>query len=133
LICWHEANISAVGGFHDHIPPPLAVRPDNLTYTEKAHDGSNYTFAFDRLGGRLPTWVISPYTPKGYLENFGTDPVTGKPYPYSATSILKTLGYLWDLKDLTPRVSHSPSFDHLIGPVFRSDTATVLTTPHTFA
>ena len=132
MSCWREANSSAVGGFHDHIPPPLAVRPDDLTYTEKAHDGSNYTFEFDRLGGRLPTWIISPYTPQGYLENFGTDPVTGKAYPYSATSILKTLGLLWDLEDPTPRVSHSPSFDHLIGPTLRG-TPYRLTTPHLFA
>jgi len=110
----------------------LAVRPDDLTYTETAHDGSNYTFEFDRLGGRLPTWIISPYTPQGYLENFGTDPVTGKAYPYSATSILKTLGLLWDLEDPTPRVSHSPSFDHLIGPTLRR-TPGRLTTPHLFA
>ncbi|KAL7914407.1 phospholipase C PLC-C [Trichoderma velutinum] len=121
------------GGFHDHIAPPLAVRPDTLTYTEKAKDGSTYTFEFDRLGGRMPTWLISPYAPKGYIENFGIDPATGKPYTYSATSVLKTLGLLWDLEDLTPRVSHSPSFDHLIGPKLRKDTPTSLTTPHTFA
>ncbi|KAE8348662.1 phosphoesterase [Aspergillus coremiiformis] len=120
------------GGFFDHVPPPLAVRPDNLTYTETAKNGQNYTLSFDRLGGRLPTWIISPYTKKGHVEQYGTDPVTGKPSPYSATSVLKTLGYLWDIKDFTPRVAHSPSFDHLIGKTKR-DTPITLRTPHTFS
>lgn len=81
----------------------------------------------------MPTWLISPYAPKGYVEQFGTDPVTHKPYPYTATSVLKTLGYLWDLDDFTPRVSHSPAFDHLIGPASRYDTPSTLAVPHTFA
>ncbi|KAG6863417.1 hypothetical protein C0991_005906 [Blastosporella zonata] len=120
------------GGFFDHVAPPLAVRPDNLTYTSTAVDGSVYTFQFDRLGGRMPTFLISPYTPKGFTENNGTNPATNQPYPYTATSVLKTLGYLWNLADLTPRVSNSPAFDHLIGPDFRSDTPVNLTTPQTF-
>ncbi|KAL3459308.1 phosphoesterase [Aspergillus heterothallicus] len=119
------------GGFFDHVAPPLAVRPDNKTYTETAADGESYTFTFDRLGGRMPTWLISPYTPKGHIEDDGVDPVTGKTASYSATSVLKTLGYLWDLEDFTPRVSHSPAFDHLIGPHKRSSPAT-LANPHVF-
>ncbi|KAJ5875420.1 uncharacterized protein N7473_012767 [Penicillium subrubescens] len=107
------------GGFYDH------------TYTEKAKDGSSYTLNFDRLGGRMPTWLVSPYAPAGYVENFGVDPATGKSASYSATSVLKTLGYLWDLKDFTPRVSHSPAFDHLIGPKVRKAPQT-LANPHPF-
>lgn len=120
------------GGFFDHVAPPLAVRPDNLTYTEKAPDGKEYTLQYDRLGGRMPTWLISPYTPAGYIENEGTDPATGEASYYSATSVLKTLGYLWDLEDLSPRVSHSPAFDHLIGPVARWDAPIILANPHPF-
>jgi phospholipase C len=120
------------GGFFDHVPAPLAVRPDNKTYTEVAPDGSSYTLNFDRLGGRMPTWLISPYASKGYIENKGEDPVTGQTASYSATSVLKTLGYLWDLEDFTPRVSHSPSFDHLIGPSLRSNTPKALANPHPF-
>ncbi|KAJ5192348.1 hypothetical protein N7449_008490 [Penicillium cf. viridicatum] len=119
------------GGFFDHVAPPLAVRPDNKTYTETAYDGSSYTFSFDRLGGRIPTWLLSPYAPKGHVEGYGTDPVTGESSPYSATSVLKTLGYLWDLKDMSPRVEHSPAFDHLIGPNART-TPDTLQNPHTF-
>lgn len=120
------------GGFYDHVPSPLAVPPDNLTYTEPAHDGENYTFSFDRLGGRMPTWLISPFTPRGHIENFGINPTTGEPEAYSATSVLKTLGYLWDIPDFTPRVSNSPSFDHLIGPRARNDAPHLLTCPRPF-
>ncbi|KAJ7115058.1 phosphatidylglycerol specific phospholipase C [Mycena crocata] len=120
------------GGFHDHVPSPLAVPPDNKTYTETAHDGSKYTFHFDRLGGRMPTWLVSAYTPKGHVEDLGTNPATGKPEAYSATSVLKTLGLLWDFADFTPRVSNSPSFDHLIGPDMREDAPLILTAPRPF-
>ncbi|KAF7375963.1 putative Phosphatidylglycerol specific phospholipase C [Mycena sanguinolenta] len=120
------------GGFHDHVPSPLAVPPDNKTYTETAHDGEVYTFHFDRLGGRMPTWLISSYTPKGHLESMGTNPATGAVEAYSATSVLKTLGLLWDFEDFTPRVSNSPSFDHLIGPTMRQDAPLILTPPLPF-
>ncbi|KKK20523.1 phosphatidylglycerol specific phospholipase C [Aspergillus rambellii] len=113
------------GGFFDHVVPPLAVRPDNKTYTETAPDGANYTLTYDRLGGRMPTWLVSPYAPRGYIENYGINPATGETSSYSATSVLKTLGYLWDLEDLTPRVSHSPAFDHLIGHTRRNAVATL--------
>jgi len=120
------------GGFHDHVPSPLAVRPDNKTYTEKAHDGETYTFEFDRLGGRMPTFLVSGYTPKGHVENMGTNPATGAVEAYSATSVLKTLGLLWDIEDFTPRVSNSPSFDHLIGTKLRNDAPVTLTVPKPF-
>lgn len=121
------------GGFHDHVPSPLAVRPDNLTYTETAANGQSYTLDFNRLGGRMPTWLISPLAPKGRVEDYGINPATGEPEPYSATSVLKTLGYLYDLDDFTPRVANSPSFDHLIGPTPRNDAPMVLAVPSTFS
>ncbi|KAJ7457212.1 putative phosphatidylglycerol specific phospholipase C [Mycena galericulata] len=120
------------GGFHDHVVSPLAVQTDNKTYTETAEDGEVYTFHFDRLGGRMPTWLVSAYTPSGFIENLGTNPLTGAPEPYSATSVLKTLGLLWDFEDFTPRVSNSPSFDHLIGPKMRNDAPVTLAVPSPF-
>ncbi|KAG6848034.1 hypothetical protein H0H93_003983 [Arthromyces matolae] len=120
------------GGFFDHVPPPLAVRPDNLTFTSTAADGSVYTFEFDRLGGRMGTFLISPYAPKGHVENDGTNLANRESSSYTATSVLKTLGLLWDLEDLTPRVSNSPAFDHLIGPKARKDAPVTLVNPHPF-
>jgi phospholipase C len=100
------------GGFHDHVAPPVASRPDNQTFTTSTPDG-DYTFTFDRLGGRLPTFLISPYVNKGFVEQFGRSNA-GQPASYSATSILRTLGYLWDFTPFNTRIEESPSFDHLI-------------------
>lgn len=132
---WDETlfilTFDETGGFHDHVPPPLAVRPDSLTYTEIAPNGQNYTFAFDRLGGRIPTILISPWVGKGLVEQKGTDS-NGKTVSYSASSILRTLGYLWDFEPFTPRVGASPSFDHLVRNVKRDDTPTALPEPNAF-
>lgn len=119
------------GGFHDHVPPPLAARPDDLTYTETAPNGEKYTFSFDRLGGRIPTILISPWVGKGLVEQKGTNS-NGKTVSYSASSILRTLGYLWDFAPFTPRVGASASFDHLIRNVLRDDTPTALPEPNAF-
>lgn len=119
------------GGFHDHVPPPLAARPDNLTYTETAPNGEKYTFSFDRLGGRIPTLLISPWVGKGQVEQKGINS-DGKTVSYSASSILRTLGYLWDFEPFTPRVGTSASFDHLIQDVKRADTPVKLPEPTPF-
>lgn len=113
------------GGFYDHVPPPLAPRPDNLTYTEEAANGANYTFSFNRLGGRIPTLLISPWVEKGFVEQKGTNS-DGETVSYSASSLLRTLGYLWDFEPFTPRVGGSASFDHLIRTSQRMDTPTSL-------
>ncbi|KAJ5112525.1 hypothetical protein N7532_000570 [Penicillium argentinense] len=119
------------GGFHDHVPPPLAPRPDGLTYTEVAPNGENYTFFFDRLGGRVPTLLISPWVAKGVVEQKGTNS-DGEMVSYSASSLLRTLGYLWDFEPFTPRVSGSASFDHLIRSSKREDTPVSLPVPKHF-
>ncbi|KAJ5287634.1 Phosphoesterase [Penicillium angulare] len=132
---WNETlfvlTFDETGGFHDHVRPPLATRPDNLTYTETAPNGEKYTYEFNRLGGRIPTFLISPWTSKGYVEQKGTDK-TGATVSYSASSLLKTLGYLWDFDAFTPRVEDAASFDHLILSTIRSDAPTALPNSEAF-
>lgn len=122
---WNETlfvlTFDETGGFHDHVPPPLAPRPDNITYTETAPNGEDYTFSFDRLGGRVPTLLISPWVEKGVVEQKGTNS-DGETVSYSASSLLRTLGYLWDFEPFTPRVGGAASFDHLIQCTKREDT-----------
>ncbi|CAK4034210.1 phosphoesterase [Lecanosticta acicola] len=119
------------GGFHDHMPPPLAVRPDNLTYTATTPNGQNYTFHFDRLGGRMPTWLISPWVEGAHVEKTGTN-CDRETVAYSSTSILRTLGYLWNFGPFTPRVEKAPSFDHLVRAYLRTDTPAKLPEVVTF-
>ncbi|KAJ5648197.1 Phosphoesterase [Penicillium lividum] len=126
---WNETlfvlTFDETGGFHDHVPPPLAARPDNLTYTETSPNGESYTYEFNRLGGRIPTFLISPWISKGFVEQKGTNNV-GKTVSYSATSLLRTLGYLWDFAPFNPRVDEAASFDHLILSSLREDVPSAL-------
>lgn len=101
------------GGFHDHVAPPLAPEPDNLTYTATTPAGKDYTFHFNRLGGRMPTLLVSPWVERAHVEGKGTN-AAGETVSYSATSILRTLGYLFDFEPYNDRVEWSPSFEHLI-------------------
>ncbi|KAL4916857.1 phosphoesterase [Aspergillus aurantiobrunneus] len=119
------------GGFHDHVPAPLAPRPDDLTFTLETPNGQNYTFPFDRLGGRIPTLLISPWVAKGAVEQMGTNH-NGETISYSATSILRTLGHLWDFDPFTLRVEHAASFEHLIQGSARQDTIETLPEPVPF-
>lgn len=116
------------GGFGDHVPPPVGVPAgDDLTYTETAQDGQNITFAFDRLGVRVPTVLISPWLGKGLIENKGQN-FGGE---YSHTSILNFLSELWGIEKLTPRVESSATFEHLFLDTIRSedDSPTILPEP----
>ncbi|RAL11777.1 phosphoesterase superfamily protein [Aspergillus homomorphus CBS 101889] len=124
-------SFDETGGFHDHVPPPLAPAPDSLAYTATTPSGEKYTFPFNRLGGRIPTLLISPWVGKGYVEQKGTD-IEGETVSYSASSILRTLGYLWDFEPFTPRVEYAASFDHLIQTRARNDTPATLPEPVAF-
>lgn len=132
---WNETllllTFDETGGFHDHVPPPLAPRPDDLTYSETAPNGEKYEFSFNRLGGRVPTILISPWVAKGVVEQQGTNS-DGETVSYSASSMLRTLGYLWDFDPFTPRVEGAASFDHLIQDEQRTDTPTSLPQPKAF-
>lgn len=77
------------GGFFDHVPPPKTVPPDDHTTI----------FAFDRLGVRVPTLLISPWVEAGVLH---TD--------MDHTSVLKYLTDRWDLGPLGERVHQASSF-----------------------
>lgn len=50
-------------------PPPLATRPDNANFTELAPDGIEHSIYLDRLGARVPTFLLSPWVQQGYVEN----------------------------------------------------------------
>nr|ABG20595.1 PLC-A [Aspergillus clavatus] len=117
------------GGFADHVSPPENVPPgDDLTYTETARDGKASTFAFDRLGIRVPTVLMSPWVGKGVVQN----KPSGQPGEFTHTSILKYVADLWGLEYLSPRVEWSASFEDLITDTFRDDTPERLPEPADF-
>lgn len=60
FITWDES-----GGFYDHVPPPKACHPEN--------NPSADTPRFDRLGFRVPLYVISPFVVRQYVSKYVTD------------------------------------------------------------
>lgn len=106
-------------------PPVNVPAGDGRTYTETAQDGQNITFAFDRLGVRVPTVLISPWVGKGLVEKKGQN--NGGEYTH--TSILNFLSELWGIEKLTPRVEYSSTFEHLILDTIRSDDDSPTTLP----
>lgn len=79
------------GGYYDHVPPPAAVAPDGIapriTVPPDAPGG------FDRLGFRVPGFVISPYARPDYVSSVTHD----------HTSILKFIETKWNLGAMTLR------------------------------
>ena len=84
------------GGFYDHVAPPPATPPGDLQTAGYVQHG----FRFDRLGVRVPTLVISPFTPRGVIDH--TD--------YDHTSMLKTVQKLFGMGSLTNRDAAAEDF-----------------------
>jgi phospholipase C len=56
------------GGIYDHVPPP-ACPPDTPFIAQPADTGTLDSFAFDRLGVRVPAILISPWVQAGTVIN----------------------------------------------------------------
>jgi phospholipase C len=56
------------GGFYDHVPPPAACPPDDIAPEEGGELGG-----YDRLGPRVPLYVISPWAKHGHVSHVVTD------------------------------------------------------------
>jgi phospholipase C len=76
------------GGFHDHVPPPKAVPPDEFVKE----------YAFDRLGVRVPAILVSPWLARGVDHT-----------EFDHTSLLRYLSDKWQLAPLTKRVDAANS------------------------
>jgi phospholipase C len=59
------------GGFFDHVGPGDAPNPDGRNSPNPDDDAPFQVpaFAFDRLGLRVPTLIVSPWVPRGIVEN----------------------------------------------------------------
>lgn len=78
------------GGYYDHVPPPAAVKPDDIPPMLTSGDLPG---GFDRYGFRLPSGVVSPYARPDYVSKVVHD----------HTSILKLIETKWNLPALTYR------------------------------
>jgi len=83
------------GGYYDHVPPPAAVKPDNIP--PDIHVPPNRPGAYDRYGFRVPAVIVSPYARRDYVSHVVHD----------HTSILKLIETKWNLPVLTHRDAHA--------------------------
>jgi phospholipase C len=89
------------GGYYDHVPPPVAVPPDDVPPDLPVGYPPG---GFDRYGFRVPSGVVSPYAKKDFVSHT----------VYDHTSILKTVEEKWNLPALTRRDANATSlFDML--------------------
>lgn len=89
------------GGYYDHVPPPVAVPPDNIA--PQVPPGQEFD-GFGRYGFRVPCAVISPWARPLYVSHF----------VYDHTSILKLVETKWNLPALTFRDANAhPLLDML--------------------
>ncbi len=79
------------GGYYDHVPPPSAVRPDDVRAMIAPGDPPGVVF--NRLGFRVPSGVVSPRAKPDYVSRVVHD----------HTSILKLIETKWNLPALTRR------------------------------
>jgi phospholipase C len=79
------------GGYYDHVPPPMAVKPDDVPPMFAATDPLGGVF--DRYGFRVPSGIVSPYAREDYVSDVVHD----------FTSILKLIETKWNLPALTFR------------------------------
>jgi phospholipase C len=79
------------GGYYDHVPPPPAVKPDNIP--PGADVKETITGAYDRYGFRVPTVIVSPFAKRNYVSH----------QVHDTTSILKLIETKWNLGALTYR------------------------------
>jgi phospholipase C len=96
------------GGFYDHVATPVdhVPNPDGMIGPEP------YYFRFDRLGVRVPTFLISPWVDKGTVIH---EPVGPTPYSqFEHSSIPATVKKLFNLKSnfLTKRDAWAGTFEN---------------------
>ncbi|KAM7259481.1 hypothetical protein ACFE04_015222 [Oxalis oulophora] len=95
------------GGFYDHVPTPVdhVPNPDGMFGPEP------YFFRFDRLGVRVPTFLISPWVEKGTVIHEPDGPTPYSQFEHS--SIPATVKKLFNLKSnfLTKRDAWAGTFE----------------------
>eukprot|EP00253_Pinus_taeda_P001155 PITA_01155 len=97
------------GGFYDHVPTPVTGVPspdDKVT--------APFFFKFDRLGVRVPTFMISPWIRKGIVIHGPTGPHPSSQFEHS--SIPATVKKLFNLKSgfLNKRDAWAGTFEGII-------------------
>jgi phospholipase C len=120
---WNTTLLAIVydehGGLYDHVPPPAAVSPDGI-------NSASPFFAFDRLGVRVPTVLVSPYIEPGTIVD---DTV------FDHTSLISTARKVfikqgWEDTFLTQRDKAAETFEWVLTRATPRDRKTVADPTH---
>jgi phospholipase C len=84
-------NYDEGGGYYDHVPPPRAIKPDDIPPTIQVPPDA--PAGYDRYGFRVPAVIVSPFARRDYVSHVVHD----------HTSILKLIQTKWNLPALTFR------------------------------
>ena len=84
------------GGYYDHVPPPRAIKPDNIPPLTKPGDAPG---DYGRYGFRVPLIVVSPWARRAYVSRVVQD----------HTSITAFIERKWNLPAMTFRDANADS------------------------
>ncbi|QCR44866.1 hypothetical protein C1N91_16315 [Curtobacterium sp. SGAir0471] len=87
------------GGIYDHVPPPAGVASPSGSPTP-----GEMGFTFDRLGGRVPAFVVSAYTEPGTIIN----------EPMHHAAVIRTLTEQHGLEPLTHRDAEATGIHNVL-------------------
>lgn len=79
------------GGYYDHVPPPRAVKPDDIA--PRIDPVTDEPGGYDRYGFRVPAVVVSPYARRNHVSHRVRD----------HTAVMKFIETKWNLPALTFR------------------------------
>jgi phospholipase C len=107
------------GGIYDHVVPPKCT-PGGYTASADA-TGTGETFAFDRLGIRVPAVLVSPWIPRGTVIPGAEDPVKGQIFEHACIPATVTSFFLGNFDNRTDREKKANSFLTPLTDVMRGD------------
>lgn len=106
------------GGIYDHVPPPACI-PDG--FHAPLADTSNMPFAFDRLGVRVPSILVSPWIAKGTVVPGPEDPANGRVFEHASIPATITQHFIGNYDNRTPREKAAQTFLDLLTDEMRPD------------
>jgi phospholipase C len=106
------------GGIYDHVPPPACI-PDG--YHAPLTDTNNMPFAFDRLGVRVPSILVSPWVAKATVVPGPEDPANGRVFEHASIPATITQHFIGNYDNRTPREKAAQTFLDLLTDVMRPD------------
>jgi len=106
------------GGIFDHVPPP-ACTPDG--YSASLQDTGGVSFAFDRLGVRVPAVLVSPWIAKATVVPGPEDPASGRVFEHASIPATITQHFIGAYDARTPREKAALTFLDLLSDQMRPD------------